>query len=363
MREHVLALLGKYLPGRSLRPSGGSNYLTTCPFHKGGQEKKPSFSVNVDKGVFHCFTCHESGSLKYMLHLLSVPRDRIDSELQVIGPMLEKQKELYEMSQTHVFGSKGDPFEAPFVLPETLLGVFDHAPQPLIDDGFSPELLKKLDVGIDKVNQRITWPLRDMYGNLYGFSGGSLVKGVFPKYKVYQGRRLSADGKTPIPSDFGDWFDERFPGYVCENHKVLWNFDKVWPMLSSMSDPWCIIVEGFKAASWVMQSGFPNTVALMGSYISQLQQLMIHRLGGTVYLWLDNDKPGRDATLNVGDLLWKPMYGRIKVVQYPMEDLMGSVHRGEHSQPDDYERDVVQELISRAIPFTQHFNEMRRMSL
>lgn len=360
MREHVLALVGKYLPGRQLRPSGGTNYLTTCPFHKGGQERKPSFSINVEKGVFHCFTCHESGSLKYMLHLLNVPRDRIDAELQVVGPMLERQQELYKLAQTHIFGSKGDPFEAPIILPETLLGVYDHPPEKLINEGFDPALLKKLEVGVDRQGQRIMWPLRDMYGNLYGFSGGALLKTQVPKYNVYQGRRMAADGKTVVPSDFGDWFDERFPGYTCENHRVLWNFDKVRPMLEAVSDPWCIMVEGFKAASWVMQSGFPNTVALMGSYISQLQQLMIHRLGGTVYLWFDNDKAGRDATIRIGDLLWRPMYGRIKVVQYPLDDVRGSMYGSNDSQPDDYEHEVVQELISRAVPFTQYFNEMRR---
>ena len=36
----------------------GANYWGCCPFHN---EKTPSFSVNVQKGIFKCFGCGEGG--------------------------------------------------------------------------------------------------------------------------------------------------------------------------------------------------------------------------------------------------------------------------------------------------------------
>ena len=37
----------------------GKNYMACCPFHN---EKTPSFSINRDKQLFHCFGCGASGN-------------------------------------------------------------------------------------------------------------------------------------------------------------------------------------------------------------------------------------------------------------------------------------------------------------
>lgn len=45
----------------------GENIQTSCPFHKGGQERKPSFGVNGDIDKCHCFTCGWSGTIEEMI--------------------------------------------------------------------------------------------------------------------------------------------------------------------------------------------------------------------------------------------------------------------------------------------------------
>src|SRR6516164_7139067 len=37
----------------------GRNFVGLCPFH---QEKTPSFSVNPERGFFHCFGCNAGGN-------------------------------------------------------------------------------------------------------------------------------------------------------------------------------------------------------------------------------------------------------------------------------------------------------------
>lgn len=351
MRDQILGLLGKYLPGR-LQSTGPTNILTKCPFHKEGKETKPSFSVNVERGIFHCFTCHVSGDIQKFLKMMSISDDTIERELSVIKPALERNREQWLMQKKNSFAGR-DPFKADFALPEDLLGVYKYCPMKLVNDGFNPDLLQELGIGFDKNKNRILYPLRDMYGTLAGFSGGATLEGQIPKYHVYQGRRKGVDGRWK-PGDFGEWFDDQFPGFICENHDFLWNFHRVMPKLIKQVNPVVYVVEGFKAAMWMIQSGFEMTVALMGSYLSDRQLQLLVRLGATVVLFLDNDAAGKKATANVGDLLWWPMYGRVMVVPYPKED------EDENTQPDDYEHDAIQTLVSRAMDFRKYFNEQNR---
>jgi len=342
MREHIIALVSQYLPGPF--KASGSNIVCKCPFHKGGQEHSASFGINLEKGVFNCFSCHESGDLRRLLKLMGASRQTIDAELAAIQPELDHARELHGKVKENFFRER-DPFKAEYPLPEALLGVYDWMPTQLVSKGFDPLLLQDMDIGFDRAGSRIMYPIRDMYGTLVGYSGGATLPEQVPKYKVYQGG--SKKGSLWSPSDYGAWFDEQHPGYRFENHNFLWNFNRVFPRAISMSEgaDTVFIVEGFKACLWMIQAGFLNTIALMGSAISEKQQRMLHRLGGDIVLCLDNDDAGRKATERIGSLLWGPMYGRVFVMPYPEE------HKFERTQPDDYAAPVLHQLMQSAVHF------------
>jgi DNA primase len=345
-QNEIFSIVKRHLPG-PFRPSGGTNILTKCPFHKGGEERKPSFSIDVSKGVYHCFTCHEAGSVSWLLRQLGLSREQADAETAPIKSLLERNKELRKLEKEHAFGYR-DPFATTSELPEAVLGIYDlEPPLPL---QFDRKVMREMEVGFDQKLERVTYPLRDMYGKLAGISGGATRKDQMPKYDVYQGGRRDLNGRW-IPGHFGRWFDEEYPGYTCENHDFLWNFHRIWQQLLSMSDPSAtlIIVEGFKACLWMLQHGYWATVALMGSYISDRQQKMIHRFGGTILLMLDNDETGRRSTGKVGDLLWEPCRGKIRVANYPLTD--------DVSQPDDYYAEALNHIVRTNIPFEQFIQQ------
>ena len=291
----IYDLVIPYLRGK-IRSSGPSNIMASCPFHT---DNKPSFAININTGQWICHGCGLSGGLPTFLSNAGLSRDRIDSVLDPIRIELKEHQEQLKRKERYRFRS-GNPFISDVILPETILGTYDFKPLDLVEDGFDPKLLRKMEVGYDRSKDRITFPIRDAYGNLVGISGRT-VKGESPRYKVYQG------GNKKLVGDFGKYFDEQFPNYRIKNHQFLWNAHTVYPRALHSVNLDLIIVEGYKACIWVVQHGWADTVALMGKSITKTQHDLIHRMTDTVTLFLDNDKPGRAATKQVGRWLSKTL--------------------------------------------------------
>src|SRR4051812_10142731 len=55
-RSNIVEIISSYIPLKN----AGRNFKANCPFHN---EKTPSFVVNPDKQIFHCFGCGVGGNI------------------------------------------------------------------------------------------------------------------------------------------------------------------------------------------------------------------------------------------------------------------------------------------------------------
>ena len=323
--DEVLLVARKHL--HRIKKSGSNNIMAACPFHKksdGSEEKTPSFAMSLTNGLFFCHACGEKGNLQKFLRLFGYDSARVQNEY---APLLE------ELSKN--IAPPVDPLNPGVVhldpLPSGLLGLFDYCPLKLVDQGFSEETLARFEIGFDRDHLRITYPLRDLSGQLVGISGRT-VTGEHPRYKIYD-----AEYKT--------W--DLAPRYNWNKRTILWNAHTVYPgLFFNPLGGEIVLVEGFNACMWVHQSGITDTVALLGTYMSQEQQWMLERMGATVYIFLDNNDAGLMGVDNIASKLVRSL--PVKVMCYPPRLL-----NDETAQPDNLTSEEVLEAKSNAINYSE----------
>ena len=309
MSDEVASLFQKYIPG--LKRNGGTNWSGCCPLHGEVPGKsRPSFCVNIETGLWICYAGCGAGNIPQFLRALGRTREQVDVAMELVEPHLRKTKRKIRRTDEEIVT----------VIPEKLLGLFDMCPTQLVDSGFDEQLLYAHDVGFDAKRRRVTYAIRDLEGTLVGIMGRQTSES-YGKYMPY------------LPHELG------IPNYKFEKSQHLWRGDRVYARTfhSENKDP-IYIVEGFKAALWMVQNGFENTMALMGSSMSDAQAAILERIGNPVVLFLDNDRAGRDGTLKIG---YKLNGLRVLAIPYPNETI---------KQPDDLDpaglRDVVNETCS-----------------
>jgi DNA primase len=269
------------------------------PTHKShdGRPKSPSFSVNLRRGIFNCFSCSASGNLLDLVCLLEgmnpeSPQDIRKTALllderfpdgQQPGPPSPKAND----DQKSTLGSvKTVIVNAP--LEFTLKNLdFDHPYLP--SRGFSREIIEHFGLGFcakGLMKDRIVIPLLDHDGKLVGYAGrvvdDALIADENPRYRFPSGRE-----KDGVYYDF-------------QKSLFLYNgcqFESDEPATEEL-----IVCESFTAVWHLMSLGFYGVVSLMGSSCSKEQGDLIAKIvvpNGLVTILADGDDAGQRCAVSI----------------------------------------------------------------
>ncbi|MBN9456002.1 MAG: DNA primase [Bosea sp.] len=309
-RLPVSAVVGK----RVRLQKAGREWKGLSPFNA---EKTPSFFVNDQKASFFDFSSGKNGDIfKFVMETegLSFPEavEKLAAEAGVVLPKVtaeaqvqeEKRKGLHEVVElaaqffeAELMGERGGPARrylasrgldgearTRFRLgygPADRFALRDH----LAGKGVPAELMteagllvhgEEIAVPYDRFRDRVMFPIHDARGRVVAFGGRAMSSEVAAKY-------LNSP-ETPL-------FHK---GHLLFNHH---NARK-----ASHDTGQVIVVEGYVDVIAMSLSGFPQTVAPLGTALTEDQLGLLWRMADEPVICLDGDKAGRKAASRAIDI-------------------------------------------------------------
>jgi len=293
----IVAVVGEHL---TLKKSG-RNYMGLCPFHG---EKTPSFSVSREKGTYYCFGCKRGGDvIDFVMELErlsfadAVERlaDRFGVSLPPASPQAGQRRSeeerlvaVLEAAQAEFCRHLGEDRPRAFLerrgvsLEQAATFGLGYAPAEwrAILDRLRPRFPERalLDSGIavageggrmwDRFRDRVTIPIRNQRGRLIAFGG----------------RALGDDPAKYLNSPETSLFSKS---------RVLFSLDRAARAFAQADR--AIVVEGYFDCLALHLAGFAETVATLGTSLSEHHAKELARRVPLVVVCFDGDEAGRRA--------------------------------------------------------------------
>ena len=141
-----------------------SNYMVCCPFHKEGQERKPSMGIHKKSGICHCFTCGWVGDIKELVSNCFGKNDLgMYGSKWLIQNFLTLQVE--DRKDIDLDIEREKVVEEKVYVSEEELDSYRYTHPYMYKRKLTDEIIEMFDIGYDKNSKSITFPVRDIGGN------------------------------------------------------------------------------------------------------------------------------------------------------------------------------------------------------
>ncbi|KON70098.1 DNA primase [Peribacillus butanolivorans] len=351
----IVDLIGEYVQLKKQ----GRNYFGLCPFHG---ENSPSFSVSAEKQIFHCFGCGAGGNIftflmdiegynfvesaKVLAEKGNVPldveinKDSQRSNMPAGSQQMFEAHDLLRKFYHHLLVNTKEGQEALEYLlkrgftEETIekfqigysLDSWDFVSKFLLKRGFPAEFMEQAGLIIfrekdesyfDRFRNRVMFPIMDHQGNTIAFSGRAMGDDE-PKY-------LNSP-ETPI----------------FNKSKTLYNFHHARPHIRKKEQ--VVIFEGFADCISAVRAGVENSVATMGTALTDQHIQLLKRNTDQILICYDSDSAGLNAANRAVNMLQDNDF-TVKVALMP-----------DNLDPDDYikefgEKSFVSEVIGASLTY------------
>ena len=290
----------------------GKEFVGLSPFKN---EKTPSFTVNDEKGFYHCFSTGEHGNIfdfimklenlgfgdavKTLAQRAGMQPYRFtvqDEEKEKENQKIQKLFEIFFLECKNDLQTKYKDTHLKYLLDRGLsidtvnyfkIGFCENSKkiqEKLYQNGFTSEQLLqsgmyyKKDVTEELVNRfknRITFPIQGYYNNYIGCGGRAVLSNALAKY-------------INSPETF--FFKKGFNLYNLNNSKKeSSNFDNL------------ILVEGYMDVVSLYNRGIKNVAATLGTAITQSQIILAWKNYDKIFICFDGDESGINASFRAAE--------------------------------------------------------------
>jgi DNA primase catalytic core len=287
----------------------GGQYRGLCPFHK---EKTPSFNVSAEKGIFKCYGCGEGGDVfafvqkirgfsfidavrylanKYGVQLVESVEQREEQDKRAMIRSLYEETCLYFQSLlAHPDeGYIAREYLAARGMDQSTIEKFRMGYAPNAWDGLLTYLTRKMSV---------SQQLLEEAGLVRQKQGGTSYYDLFRHRLMVpicdgEGRVIAFGGRTLGDDQVKYINSPESPIYKKGEHLFAFNLAKE----AIRKNDSVIVVEGYFDAITPHQYGFTNTVATLGTAMTEAQARLLIRYTESkrVYLSFDSDAAGQKA--------------------------------------------------------------------
>ena len=321
-RIDIISLIGEY----TRLERRGTDWWGCCPFHN---EKTPSFHVVPDKKMYHCFGCGQGGSaINFVMEIEKI--GFVDAVVQLAkksgvevvydgnavvqeNPLEKKKDEIFDL-----YSRTSGTFH--YFLTETEMGKF--ALDYLCSRGVTKEIIEKFQLGYSPADR--TWLKKFLrkknYSNEFLNESGLFSK-KYPDIAFFSDRLMFPifNRKNQVVAFGGRILRGEGPKYLNSGEMIQYkkgetlyafNFAKE----SIRKEKAVIFCEGYMDVIAYHQAGITNAVAPLGTALTEGQVSIISSFVDTVYLSMDSDEAGQNATYKA-ILLCRKMDLAVKIIK------------------------------------------------
>ena len=305
-RADIVEIVGAHVRLRR----AGRNFVGLCPFHN---EKTPSFSVNAERGFFHCFGCGAGGSVfNFIMRVegLTFP-EAVRSLARKYGVTLPEHDQS---------GAAAGEREAMLKASEVAAEFFAHVLWNSTDGALARDYLKSRGISVETARAFMIGFAPSRPASLAkalerrGLRDAGVKVGLVRKdgdgaYDMFRARVMFPirDAQGRVLAFGGRVLDARIPKYInspesplYSKARTLYGLFEARQAISSNAPAGkdrAILVEGYFDVIALWQAGFKEAVAGCGTALTVEQLRALSRYTKNVIACFDGDAAGRKASM------------------------------------------------------------------